>query len=121
MVYNFLFGKKGKLYIVYTGLKNGLIKEPSLKYILVIISVLSIILHFYEKDFSKKSILIFSLILIFITELINTSIEATVDRIGLEQNILSGYAKDLSSSAVFITVLLSIYLHIIYYYSLKYN
>jgi diacylglycerol kinase (ATP) len=38
---------------------------------------------------------------VLIVELLNSGIEATVDRIGLERHQLSGLAKDLGSAAVF--------------------
>ena len=45
-------------------------------------------------------------ILVLIIELLNTAIELVVDRIGLEINKLSGQAKDVGSSAVFLSLLL---------------
>jgi diacylglycerol kinase (ATP) len=45
-------------------------------------------------------------ILVLIIELLNTAIELVVDRIGLEVNKLSGQAKDVGSSAVFLSLLL---------------
>jgi diacylglycerol kinase (ATP) len=39
-------------------------------------------------------------------ELINSAIEATVDRIGLERHTLSGLAKDIGSAAVLMSLLL---------------
>jgi diacylglycerol kinase (ATP) len=41
---------------------------------------------------------------ILITELLNSAIEAIVDRIGLEHNELSGRAKDLGSAAAFFSM-----------------
>lgn len=40
-----------------------------------------------------------------IVELINSAIEAVVDRIGAEKHELSGRAKDIGSAAVFIALL----------------
>lgn len=45
-------------------------------------------------------ILIMPLFLLLIVELLNTAVEATVDRIGPEFHELSGRAKDLGSAAV---------------------
>lgn len=45
-------------------------------------------------------ILIMPLLLLLIVELLNTAVEATVDRIGPERHELSGRAKDLGSAAV---------------------
>lgn len=51
--------------------------------------------------------LIGSVILILIVELINSAIEALVDRVGLEFNELSGRAKDMGSAAVFLSIALA--------------
>jgi diacylglycerol kinase (ATP) len=40
-------------------------------------------------------------------ELLNTAIEAAIDRIGLEQHPLSKRAKDMGSAAVFLSLLLA--------------
>ncbi|MCK4608662.1 MAG: diacylglycerol kinase [Gammaproteobacteria bacterium] len=50
----------------------------------------------------ERILLISSILLLIITELLNTAIEAVVDRIGTEQHELSGRAKDLGSAAVFV-------------------
>ncbi|MEO7773913.1 MAG: diacylglycerol kinase [Steroidobacteraceae bacterium] len=49
----------------------------------------------------ERALLIFPMLLILIIELVNSAIEATVDRIGLEHHILAGLAKDIGSAAVF--------------------
>jgi len=46
-----------------------------------------------------------ALLLVLLTEIINTAIEAVVDRIGLEIHPLSGLAKDLGSLAVLVSLL----------------
>jgi diacylglycerol kinase (ATP) len=50
----------------------------------------------------QLGLLIGSLLLILLAEVINSAIEAIVDRIGLELHELSGRAKDLGSTAVFL-------------------
>ena len=52
----------------------------------------------------EKLLLILSLMLVLIVELLNSAIEATVDRIGSDHHELAGRAKDLSSAAVFISL-----------------
>ncbi|EEQ08102.1 Diacylglycerol kinase (DAGK) [Yersinia bercovieri ATCC 43970] len=47
-----------------------------------------------------------------IIEVINSAIEAVVDRIGSEFHELSGRAKDMGSAAVFLAVLLAIFVWI---------
>ena len=55
-------------------------------------------------SFVEFSILIFSIIFILVTELLNSAIEAVVDRVGLEHHELSGRAKDIGSAAVFVAI-----------------
>ena len=49
-------------------------------------------------------LLICSLLLVLIVELLNSAIEAVVDRIGDEHHELAGRAKDMGSAAVFISL-----------------
>jgi len=49
-------------------------------------------------------LLIGSLLLVLIVELLNSAIEAVVDRIGNEHHELAGRAKDMGSAAVFISL-----------------
>jgi len=56
----------------------------------------------------EKLVLIGTLALILIVELINSSIEAVVDRVSLERHPLSKNAKDFGSAAVLLTFLLAI-------------
>ena len=54
---------------------------------------------------SQIALLIGSLLLLMIVEIMNSAIEAIVDRIGLERHELSRVAKDLGSAAVLLTAL----------------
>lgn len=54
---------------------------------------------------AERALLIGSLWLALIVEILNSAVEAVVDRIGLERHELSGRAKDLGSAAVFIALL----------------
>lgn len=53
----------------------------------------------------ELSLLIGSLMLVLIVELLNSGLEAVVDRIGLEQHELSGRAKDIGAAAVMLALL----------------
>ncbi len=55
---------------------------------------------------SQRAILIGSLLVVLITELLNSAIEAAIDRFGSERHPLSGQAKDMGSAAVFVALLL---------------
>ena len=54
----------------------------------------------------ERALLIAPMLLILIVELLNSAIEATVDRIGLERHVLAGLAKDIGSAAVFMSFVL---------------
>lgn len=52
-----------------------------------------------------KALMIASVLLVIIVELINSGLEATVDRISLEHHHLAKRAKDIGSAAVFVALL----------------
>lgn len=52
----------------------------------------------------EKALLLGSLFLILIVEMLNSAVEAVVDRIGGEHHTLSGRAKDMGSAAVFLAL-----------------
>ena len=54
----------------------------------------------------EGAVLVGSLFLVLIVELLNSGIEATVDRISFELHDLSGRAKDLASAAVMLSLAL---------------
>ncbi|HYB34328.1 MAG TPA: diacylglycerol kinase [Steroidobacteraceae bacterium] len=54
----------------------------------------------------ERALLIGPMLLILIVELLNSAIEATVDRIGFERHTLAGLAKDIGSAAVFMSFVL---------------
>ncbi|MFN3375146.1 MAG: diacylglycerol kinase [Burkholderiaceae bacterium] len=54
----------------------------------------------------EVSMLCVVLALVLITELLNSAIEAAIDRVGPEWHALSGRAKDLGSAAVLVSLLL---------------
>lgn len=65
---------------------------------------------------SDRLLMIGSILLVLITELLNSSIEAAIDRISFEINDLSKRAKDMGSAAVMLALLtcLTIWATIIY-------
>ena len=52
----------------------------------------------------EQALLIGSLLIVLIVELLNSGIEAVVDRFGGERHELSGIAKDMGSAAVFLSL-----------------
>ena len=56
---------------------------------------------------TERLLLISSWLLVMIVEMLNTAVEATVDRISDARHPLSGQAKDLGSAAVFLSLVLA--------------
>lgn len=54
----------------------------------------------------ERALLIAPMLLILTVELLNSAIEATVDRIGFERHALAGLAKDIGSAAVLMSFVL---------------
>jgi diacylglycerol kinase (ATP) len=52
-----------------------------------------------------KAMMIMSVLLVLVIELINSAIEATVDRVSLERHALAKRAKDIGSAAVLISLI----------------
>jgi len=52
----------------------------------------------------EKLLLIGSMILVLLVELLNSAVEAVVDRVGFEHHELSGRAKDIGSAAVMLSL-----------------
>ena len=55
-----------------------------------------------------KAILVCSVLFVLVVELLNSALESVVDRIGDEPHELSGRAKDMGSSAVFLAITITI-------------
>ena len=56
----------------------------------------------------EKALLIATLVLVLVVELVNSAIEAVVDRVSLDSHELSKRAKDLGSAAVFLSCVIVI-------------
>lgn len=54
---------------------------------------------------TERALLIGSLVTVLFVELLNSAVEAAIDRIGEERHPLSGRAKDLGSAAVFLSLI----------------
>ena len=71
----------------------------------VILSVVLIPLAIYLGQTAiEQALMIGSILLIIIVELLNSSVEATVDRISIKRHKLAKRAKDIGSAAVFFSL-----------------
>ena len=87
------------------GIKFALSKPNAFKQEIFAATILTPLALLLGETGVEKALLISSVLLVLIVELINSSIETTIDRIGLERNDLSKHAKDMASGAVFISLL----------------
>ena len=101
-----------RIYLAFMNSVKGfkwLVKnEAAFQQEFIIILLLSIYSCFLNISLTTHLLLIVSLLFVLLVEVINTAIEATIDRIGLEHHSLSGLAKDLGSLAVFISLAIAV-------------
>ncbi|MFW6387157.1 MAG: diacylglycerol kinase [Thermodesulfobacteriota bacterium] len=87
------------------GLKAALFHEAAFRQEVFLASVLIVLALCLDVTAVERLLLMGSVWIVLIVELINSAIEAVVDRTGLERHPLSGRAKDLGSAAVFLALL----------------
>jgi diacylglycerol kinase (ATP) len=88
------------------GFKAAWTYESAFRQEVVLTVALTPLAFLLGRDPVEISLLIACLVLVVIIELLNSGIEAVVDRIGDEPHTLSGRAKDLGSAAVFLALVL---------------
>ena len=86
------------------GLKAAFINEAAFRQELLLVVVMAPLAIWLGQNGVEQALLIGTLFLVLIVELINSAIEAVVDRFGSEMHELSGRAKDIGSAAVMIAL-----------------
>jgi len=89
------------------GLRAAWVHEDAFRQELLLCVVLLPVALWLPLPGAEKVLLIGSLLLVLIVELLNTGIEAAVDRDSVEINSLGKRAKDYGSAAVMISLLLA--------------
>lgn len=87
------------------GLKAALKYEPGFQYEVVAFVIMFPLSFFVAQSATQWALLVGSCLLVLILEIVNSAIEAVVDRVGTEFHELAGRAKDLGSAAVFLGIL----------------
>ncbi|OJV95925.1 MAG: diacylglycerol kinase [Gammaproteobacteria bacterium 39-13] len=87
------------------GLKAAFVSEPAFVIEIICSLLLLPIACLLPLPLVSKALLISSLILVLIVELINSAIEATIDRISSERHPLAKKAKDIGSAAVLLSLI----------------
>jgi len=89
----------------WTGISAALRHEPAFRTEVAILPLAIIGALYFGDSTLEKLLMIVSWLFVLIVELINSAIEAVVDRIGSEQHELSGRAKDMGSGAVLLAII----------------
>ena len=89
------------------GLKSAWINEAAFRQELLHILLLMPLAFWIGDSLNEILLLVCISWLVVIIEVLNSAVEAVVDRIGSEHHELSGRAKDLGSAAVFIALALN--------------
>lgn len=91
----------------FAGLRTGW-TESAFRQEAVLSCVLLPVAFWLGQNWVQTALLVASVVLVLVVELLNTAIEAAVDRIGQERHELSRQAKDLGSAAVLLSLLLAV-------------
>ncbi|KQW96774.1 diacylglycerol kinase [Massilia sp. Root418] len=91
----------------FDGLKSAWRSEHAFRQELMLFAAGTVVALLLPVSAFQKLVLVTPLVLMLIVELINSAIEAVVDRISLERHPLSKNAKDFGSAAVLLTGLLA--------------
>lgn len=97
---------KASVYSVH-GLKHAWRSEHAFRQELVVSIPALCVAALLPVSILEKLALVFVLAFVLVVELLNSAIEAVVDRISLERHPLSKNAKDLGSAAVFVSVIVA--------------
>ncbi|HWR88157.1 MAG TPA: diacylglycerol kinase [Acidiferrobacterales bacterium] len=87
------------------GLQAAYRKESAFRQELILAAVLLPLAVWLGRTGVERALLIGSVLLVLIVELLNSAVEATVDRGGKDWDKLAGRAKDMGSAAVLIALL----------------
>ncbi|WP_462159697.1 diacylglycerol kinase [Pseudoalteromonas sp. GB56] len=80
--------------------------ESAFKQELVLLVSTLVLMALLNITIYEKIALLVSVLIVLLAEIINTAIEATIDRVSLDIHPLSGLAKDLGSAGVFVAMVI---------------
>ncbi|HHO48700.1 MAG TPA: diacylglycerol kinase [Desulfobacteraceae bacterium] len=88
----------------WKGIKHAFVNEAAFREEVLVTCLLGPLGFWLGNTPVEKILLVGSLCLVLTVELLNSSLEAVVDRIGEEPHPLAGHAKDMGSAAVFVSL-----------------
>jgi diacylglycerol kinase (ATP) len=89
----------------FSGLQAAFRHEDAFRQEMLLAIVLVPLAFLLEHDMIGRAIMVSSVLLVLVVELINSAIEATVDRISLDDHRLAKRAKDMGSASVLVCLL----------------
>jgi diacylglycerol kinase (ATP) len=88
----------------FAGLRATARQEVAFQLELAAVAILAPLAFHVTDRAVERALLVGSLLLVLVVEVVNSAIEATLDRISLEADPLIGRAKDVASAAVFLSL-----------------
>lgn len=86
------------------GIKEAYVREAAVRLEAYILIIALGIIVWAPLSAIERSVLLLSYGMVIITELLNTAIEKTIDRISLDHHAISKAVKDIASAAVFVSI-----------------
>lgn len=93
------------LFYSVDGLRAGLRHEAAFRQEVLLAALLIPAAMFMPASGMGKALMISAVLLVLIVELLNSAVEAAVDRISLENHVLAKRAKDIGSAAVLLALI----------------
>lgn len=91
----------------WAGLKAAYTGESAFRQETWLVVIATPLAFWLGRDWVQVALLLGSLLLVLIVELLNSAIEAVVDRVSFELHHLSKRSKDIASAAVLLSLLLA--------------
>lgn len=89
------------------GLRDAWRHEHAFRQELILVLCLAPVIIVVPVSLGERAAMAATLLLVLIVELLNSAIEAVVDRVSLDHHELSGRAKDMGSAAVLLALALA--------------
>ncbi len=94
------------MFYSYRGLLQAFQHEAAFRQETLAACVLIPLAFWFDVTRVERVLLVGAVVFVLVVELLNSGIEAVVDRVGFEHHELAGRAKDIGSAAVFVSILL---------------
>jgi diacylglycerol kinase (ATP) len=91
----------------WCGMVYAFQEESAFRQELLLLIILSPIAILLPVSALQKAVLVASILMVMVVELLNSSVEAAIDRISFEHHDLSKRAKDFGSAAVMLTLFIA--------------